>query len=117
MVPHPGPPIQDPRLQLPDHGDTLSSGIARKATRRGNLSGDQENMVRLAGSKMDVDYLVTCMHDFMISQLTKPAHNPSTNLKEFLGYFNDLNFEDWWEEFPEGLELRHTRAVYEVLHS
>lgn len=82
-----------------------------------NLSGDQENMVRLAGSKMDVDYLVTCMHDFMISQLTKPAHNPSTNLKEFLGYFNDLNFEDWWEEFPEGLELRHTRAVYEVLHS
>lgn len=82
---------------------------------RDNLLEEEELRVKSASTKLDLSILCTKLHDFMISMLTTNNYPADTDLKEFLGYFDDLSFEDWWDDFPEGLELRHAFSVYELL--
>jgi len=84
---------------------------------RENLTEEQELNVKTASTKLDVGTLTTLIHDFMIQFLTTSQNKQPADcdLKEYLGYYKDLNCEDWWDDFPEGLEMKHIFSVYELL--
>eukprot|EP00997_Jenningsia_sp_PLL12_P000656 NODE_10_length_4763_cov_24.408782_g9_i0.p1 GENE.NODE_10_length_4763_cov_24.408782_g9_i0~~NODE_10_length_4763_cov_24.408782_g9_i0.p1 ORF type:complete len:510 (+),score=139.43 NODE_10_length_4763_cov_24.408782_g9_i0:3189-4718(+) len=59
--------------------------------------------------------LLQVMKECMVEQLTKGDWPAERNLREYLVYFDmDLEDEEWFEHFPESLQLMHTAEAYRV---
>jgi len=83
-----------------------------------NLPQELEAVLRSACAKMNRGDLAIDMRDFMLAQLTKyDTCKPDMDLKETLGFFNDLQYEPWWKEFPEGLTMAHFKEAYLIVEA
>eukprot|EP00997_Jenningsia_sp_PLL12_P001811 NODE_1301_length_1198_cov_80.107050_g1070_i0.p1 GENE.NODE_1301_length_1198_cov_80.107050_g1070_i0~~NODE_1301_length_1198_cov_80.107050_g1070_i0.p1 ORF type:complete len:223 (-),score=50.10 NODE_1301_length_1198_cov_80.107050_g1070_i0:146-814(-) len=100
-------------LEEKEHGDAAErAGIAYHEPLPEGLKAE---LVLAAGS-MDLRYLVPTVKDFVAEQLTSGSWEPSSSLKQYLIFFDlDLEIEDWFRDFPDGLELRHTVEVCRLL--
>jgi hypothetical protein len=87
---------------------------------RENLSDQLLNDLRKSAKHLNLTELIPVMRDFMIQQLCETKWPTDANLKEYLTYVaTDVLIEeqDWYEHFPEALQLQHTYQTFTFLSS